>query len=70
MKKFFISYVNFICINFVILINVILIFYMKTSFPLILLYNKSLKQGILPNARKEAIVIAIHKKDSKQQACN
>ena len=38
--------------------------------PLTLLYNKSLKQGILPGTWKEAIVIVIHKKGSKQQACN
>ena len=37
---------------------------------LTLLYNKSLKQEILPDTWKEAIVVAIHKKGSKQQACN
>ena len=37
---------------------------------LTLLYNKSLNQGILPDAWKEAIVIAIHRMASKQQACH
>ena len=39
-------------------------------FPLTFLYNKSLKQGILLGAWKEATVIVIHKKGSKQQTCN
>ena len=38
--------------------------------PLTLLYNKSLNQGIIPGTWKEATVIAIHNKGSKQQTCN
>ena len=73
MKKFSISYVNSTHINLLVLINVILMFtcnFGKPSCPLTLHYNISLKQGILPDAWKEAIVIAFHKKGSKQQACN
>ena len=36
--------------------------------PLTLIYDKSLKEGILPDSWKEATVVAIHKKGSKRAA--
>ena len=38
--------------------------------PLTLIYDKSLKDGILPDCWKEATVVAIHKKGSKRDVRN
>ena len=37
---------------------------------MLIIYDKSLKEGILPNSWKEATVVAIRKKGSKRAASN
>ena len=72
MKKFSISYVNSTHINLVDQYHPYVLHAILDSLvvPLTLLYNKSLNQGIIPGTWKEATVIAIHNKGSKQQTCN
>jgi len=38
--------------------------------PLTLIYDKSLKDGLLPDSWKKATVVAIHKKGSRKNASN